>query len=135
MNSSSIVYSYNTWCYVFKTLRAPVLVKPFKGFYSRHHFLSHNNKQKCFQIFLFQWMHLVFFTPTKCFNFYQAYTFPWDMWNISQTIGPNRFSRFDVYWIQTDKYSSLDKITIQLWIFSLCLHFKTKTNKKRCGFH
>ena len=51
--------------------------------------------------------------------------FPWDHMMSHKKFGPDRFSRFDVYWIQTDKQTNkqTSQIYIQRW---KCTNFNRK---------
>jgi len=54
---------------------------------------------------------------------------------VPQKIGPDRFTRFDVYWIQTDKqsiyiYIDYDRSLTSLFLLSLFFQFRNKFSSK-----
>ena len=70
------------------------------------------------------------FDGDKYLKFWPFINLPWGHARSHKKFGPDRFNRFDVYWIQK-KDKLCTHLLFKLWSCSLCIHFKTKTMKFR----
>ena len=58
---------------------------------------------------------------SKVYGYPIAPSLPWVMWGPSKKFGPDRFSRLDVYWMQTDKQTDEQSIHKCLNFLSLII--------------
>ena len=85
------------------------------------------NTKKCSRIWKYLLALFLNFKKTKAFeyNFFQFWStlnIPWGNPRFNTTFGPSRFSRIDVYWIQTNTQTSKE-IYIEYLIFILIYYF------------
>ena len=92
-----------------------------------------NKKEKNFADF----QNLIFFYKNKkllntiFLNFDHSKTFPGVTWCPTKKFGPDRFSCFDVYWIQTNRQKQTNRQTSQIYIYMIR---KSEFAPKRLNF-
>ena len=67
-------------------------------------------------IFKIWWNLILVETNFEILKFWSSVNLPWGHVRFHKKFGPDRFSRFDVYWIQTDKQTDKNKQTSQIKI-------------------